>query len=108
MGNRQGTEQSRGRHSSSKREADKDCLLSTSLYHFTEFLYFATLACIILEHFFNFPFVIAGNTIRQHMNGVTFFSHIVASGFYIAGAFPLVFVKMFPDTICISATNSSP
>lgn len=56
--------------------------MTALLYHFAKFLYNTPLACIVLKHFFNFPFVIAGNTIRQNMNSVTRFSHIVASGFY--------------------------
>lgn len=41
----------------------------------------AALAFIICKHFGQFLFIVAGDAVRQHMNGVAAFRHVVAGGF---------------------------
>ena len=50
-------------------------------HDFTEFIDCASLACIVFKHLREFLFVIAGNAVRQNMNGISVFGHIVAGGF---------------------------
>ena len=38
----------------------------------------AALAFIICKHFGQFLFVVAGDAVRQDMNGITFFGHVIA------------------------------
>lgn len=41
-----------------------------------------TLARIVLQHFGNLAFVVARDTVGQHVNGVASFDHVVACGLY--------------------------
>ena len=52
------------------------------LHNFTELIDRAALACIIFKHLIEFLFIIAGDTVRQNINGITDFGHIVTGGFY--------------------------
>ena len=38
----------------------------------------AALAFIICKHFGQFLFLVAGDAVRQDMNGITFFCHVIA------------------------------
>ncbi len=57
-------------------------MIAAGFHCLTQFFNHTSLALIIAKHLVDFPFIIAGNTIRQNMNGITRFAHIVASGFH--------------------------
>ena len=41
----------------------------------------AALTFIVAQHFADLSLVVAGDAVRQHMNGVAAFRHVVAGGF---------------------------
>ena len=51
------------------------------LHHFNEILDSTALAFVVCKHFRKFLFIIAGDAVGQHMNGIAVFRHIVAGGF---------------------------
>ena len=51
------------------------------LHHFNEILDSTALAFVVRKHLREFLFIIAGDTVRQNMNDIAVFRHIVAGGF---------------------------